>query len=81
MRPFDMSIKMNSVSIEIDDVTYTDFTVVSSSRNIVVSIILPVEFEAGNANKQFDVTGITYLRNGEEKNLRNQCDWYSLQIH
>jgi len=57
------------VSIEIDDVTYTDFTVVSSSRNIVVSIILPVEFEAGNANKQFDVTGITYLRNGEEKVL------------
>ena len=57
------------VSIEIDDVTYTDFTVVSSSRNIVVSIILPVEFEAGNANKQFDVTGITYLRNGEEKIL------------
>ena len=57
------------VSIEIDDVTYTEFTVVSSSRNIVVSIILPVEFEAGNANKQFDVTGITYLRNGEEKVL------------
>ncbi len=57
------------VSIEIDDVTYTDFTVVSSSRNIVVSIILPVEFKAGNANKQFDVTGITYLRNGEEKIL------------
>jgi S1-C subfamily serine protease len=57
------------VSIEIDDVTYTDFTVVSNSRNIVVSIILPVEFEAGNANKQFDVTGITYLRNGEEKVL------------
>jgi len=57
------------VSIEIDDVTYTDFTVVSNSRNILVSIILPVEFEAGNANKQFDVTGITYLRNGEEKIL------------
>lgn len=57
------------VSIEIDEVTYTDFTVVSSSRNIVVTIILPVEFEAGNANKQFDVTGITYLRNGEEKIL------------
>lgn len=58
------------VSIEIDEVTYTDFTIVSSSRDIVVSIILPVEFEAGNANKQFDVTGITYLRNGEEKILK-----------
>ncbi|PKK86941.1 MAG: hypothetical protein CVV63_02890 [Tenericutes bacterium HGW-Tenericutes-8] len=57
------------VSIEIDDVVYTDFTIESSSRNIKVIVILPVEFEPGNANKQFEVTGITYLRNGAEATL------------
>lgn len=61
--------KEDIISIEIENIVYTEFEVVSSNRSIKVSVILPVEFEPGTANKSYHVTGITYLRNATEKQL------------
>lgn len=58
------------VSIEIENIVYTEFDVISSNRLTKVTIILPVEFEPGTANKNYNVTAITYLRNGNQKQLK-----------
>jgi serine protease Do len=54
------------ISITIQGVTYTEFEIVSKRTSIEVKFIASVTFEPGEANKQFTVNSIRYIRNDTE---------------